>query len=77
MEFLSLEEQYFKHLADKISVCKEDMLPNELTLIRESYVLFKEKLVDIKTLEDELKRVSIELANLKAMQDDKEYEDDE
>ena len=74
---MDIEKEYWKHLADKICVCKEDMLPNEITLIKESYILFKEKMDDIKIVQDELKRVSIELANLKAMQDDKEYEDDE
>jgi len=74
---MSLEEQYWKHLANKICVSKDDMLPNELILIRESYILFNEKQVEIKTLEDDLKRVLIELANLKAMHDDGEYNNDE
>jgi len=70
----SLEEQYWQHLCDKILVSKEDLTLNEGTLIIESYILFKDKLVDIKTLEDEVKRLSLELSNLKAMQDDKDYD---
>jgi hypothetical protein len=37
----------------------------------------KEKLEDIKILNDEIKRLSIENANLKAYNDDKDYGDEE
>ena len=50
----------------------DDLTENELSLITESFELFSEKLDDIKILNDELKRISVELANLKAMHDDSE-----
>jgi hypothetical protein len=47
-----------------------------LKLINESFELFDEKLDDIRMLNDELKRVNIELINLKAMHDDSENDYD-
>lgn len=72
MKLLSLKEQYVKLLADSISISVEDLSPNEEKLINESYILFKNKLDDMKDMSDEIKRLSIEVANLKAMQDDSE-----
>ena len=73
----SLKDKYVKLLSGRITVSVDDLTDNELKLINESFELFSENLDDIKILKDELKRVSIELANLKAMQDDSEndYED--
>ena len=68
----SLKDKYVKLLSGRITVSIDDLTDNELKLINESFELFSEKLDDIKILKDELKRVSIELANLKAMQDDSE-----
>jgi hypothetical protein len=68
----SLKDKYIKLLAGKITVSMDDLTDNELKLITESFELFSEKLDDIKILNDELKRISVELANLKAMHDDSE-----
>jgi hypothetical protein len=73
----SLKEQYIKLLADSITVSVEDLQPNELSLIAKSFDLFTEKLEDLKIANDEIKRISIELANLKAMADDTETNYDE
>lgn len=68
----SIKDKYIKLLASKITVSVDDLTENELSLITESFELFSEKLDDIKILNDELKRISVELANLKAMHDDSE-----
>jgi hypothetical protein len=68
----SIKDKYIKLLAGKITVSVDDLTDNELSLITESFELFSEKLDDIKILNDELKRISVELANLKAMHDDSE-----
>lgn len=68
----SIKDRYIKLLASKITVSVDDLTDNELNLITESFKLFSEKLDDIKILNDELKRTSIELANLKSMHDDSE-----
>ncbi len=70
----SLKDRYVKLLASKITVSIDDLTDNELKLINESFELFSEKLDDIQILKDEVKRVSVELANLKAMQDDSDNE---
>lgn len=77
MSIKSLKDQYIKLLSDRISVSVEDLTDNEAKLIDESYYLFKDKLDDMKILNDEIKRLSIELANLKAMNDDKDYGDED
>jgi hypothetical protein len=73
----SLKDRYVKLLASKITVSVDDLTDNELKLIDESFELFNEKLQDITLLNDELRRVNIELINLKSMHDDSEnhYDD--
>jgi hypothetical protein len=73
----SLKKQYIKLMADHITVSVEDLSENEERLIEKSYSLFIEKMDDIKILNDEIKRISIELANLKSMHDDKDYSEEE
>jgi hypothetical protein len=68
----SLKDKYVKLLASRIIVSVDDLTDNELKLIEESFELFSEKLDEIQVLNEEIKRISIELANLKAMQDDSE-----
>jgi hypothetical protein len=73
----SLKERYIKLLAERISVSVDDLTDNELKLIEESFEIFNERLNDITLLNDELRRVNIELANVKSMYDDSEtnYDD--
>ncbi len=73
----SLKDRYVKLLASKITVSVDDLTDNEIKLIDESFELFNEKLQDITLLNDELRRVNIELINFKAMHDDSEnhYDD--
>jgi hypothetical protein len=72
----SLKDKYVKLLASKITVSVDDLTDNELKLINESFELFSEKLDDVRILEDNLKRLNIELINLKAMRDDSENDYD-
>lgn len=74
---LSLREQYTKKMADHLCISVEDLTDNELKIINEGFEIFKDKLSDIKIIEDENKRLAIELANLKAMNDDSENTYDE
>lgn len=70
MEIKSLKEQYIKLMADKISISIEDLSKTEKELIDFGYELFSEKMEDIKILNDELRRVSVDLANMKSYRDD-------
>ena len=62
-------ELYTKTLADSILVSTDDLNSNEVTLINKAYEIFIDGQADIKALSDEVKRLSIEMANVKAMQD--------
>lgn len=70
MEFKTLKEQYRDLVVDKLSISKEDLTETEDTIIDIGYNLLVEKLEDIKILQDELRRVSIDLANMKAFNSD-------
>ena len=69
-------QDYKKALADKIYVSIDDLTQTEVDLINASFSIFNDRVGDLKALEDEVKRLSIENANLKAYQDNKDYEDE-
>lgn len=70
MEFKTLKEQYRDLVVEKLSISKEDLTETEETIIDIGYNLLVEKLEDIKILQDELRRVSIDLANMKSYRND-------
>ena len=82
-KFKTLKEQYEEHIILKlfpdrrVEFSKEDLTDNEKIIIEVSYEMFQEKLEDIKILNDEIKRLSVENANLKAYNDDRDYEYDD
>ncbi len=57
-------------MCDKLSLSYEDLTENEILLINSGYIIFEEKMDDIKILNEEIRRVSIELANLKSYTED-------
>ena len=61
----------------KIEFLKEELTDNEKYIIEVTYNRFKEKLEDIKILEDEITRISVENANLKSYNDDRDYDEEE
>lgn len=73
MEFKSLKEQYIELMANKISVSVDDLTDNEKVIIEAGFELFSEKMEDIKILNDENKRISIELLNLRSSNDNTPY----
>jgi hypothetical protein len=56
---------------------REELNEVEMEIIDAGFELMKEKLEDIKILNDDIKRLSIENANLRAYNDDKDYGDEE
>lgn len=64
---ISLEDQYRKIMADHITVSIEDLTSNEMLIVNMGWSMFNDKLQDIKIANDEIKRLTIELANYKAM----------
>jgi len=75
--FKSLKDQYYDLVTGRITVSKEDLTKTEIQIIELGFDLMEEKLEDIKILKDNIKRLSIENANLKAYNDDKDYGDEE
>ena len=75
--FKSLKEQYYDLVTSRILVSKDDLTETETRIIEFGFELMGEKLDDIKILKDDIKRLSIENANLKAYNDDKDYGDEE
>lgn len=65
-----LKKEYFKMMSDKITVSVEDLSDNEMALIEFGFTIFTEKLEEIKLLNDEIKRLSVELSNLKSYIED-------
>ena len=65
-----LKKEYFKMMSDKLSLSIEDLTDNENTLIEFGFTIFMEKMEEIKLLNDEIKRISIELSNLKSYVED-------
>ena len=75
--FKSLRDQYYDLVTDRIKVPKDELTENETRIIELGFELLEEKLEDIKILKDDIRRLSIENANLKAYNDDKDYGDEE
>jgi methyl coenzyme M reductase gamma subunit len=75
--FKSLKDQYYDLVTGRITVSKDDLTKTEIEIIELGFDLMEEKLEDIKILKDNIKRLSIENANLKAYNDDKDYGDEE
>lgn len=66
------KDEYTKVLANHITVSVEDLTTTEIALIDKSFAIFQDRLSDLKAQQDEVKRLSIELANLNAMKDDRD-----
>lgn len=61
----------------KLEFLKEELTDNEKSIIEVTYNRFKEKLEDIKILQDEIIRISVENANLKSYNDNRDYDEEE
>lgn len=75
--FKSLKDRYRELILSKVFIKEEDLTEEESHIIDVTYELFEEKLQDMKILQDEINRLSVQLANLKASNDDNDYEYDD
>ena len=73
-KFKSLKDRYKELILSRVLIDKEDLTDEESSIINFSYELFQEKLDDIKLLNNEIVRLSIELANLKSYNDNNDYD---
>jgi hypothetical protein len=67
------KEKYTEGVLNYLLIKKEDLTETEKQIIEYSFSVLKERLEDIKLLNDEVIRLNIELANLKSYNDDKDY----
>ena len=73
---MNLKKEFTKVITDQLCISPDDLSKTEIDIIDISFSLFKGKLQDIKILEDEVKRLSVELVNLKSSLDDSNYEEE-
>ena len=71
--FKSPKEKYTEGVLDHLLIKMEDLTDTEKEIINYSFSVLKERLEDIKLLNDEVVRLNIEIANLKSYNDDKDY----
>jgi hypothetical protein len=71
--FKSPKEKYTEGVLNHLLIKMEDLTDTEKEIINYSFSVLKERLEDIKILNDELARLNIEIANLKSYNDDKDY----
>jgi hypothetical protein len=64
------KEEYIDGVLNYVLISKEDLTDTEEQIIDYSFQVLRERLEDIKILDDEVKRLNIELANLKAYNKD-------
>lgn len=67
------KEEYIDGVLNYLLIKKEDLTDSEKEIINYSFSVLKERLEDIKLLNDEVNRLNIELANLKSYDDNKDY----
>jgi len=65
-----LKKEYYKMMCNVLSLSEDDLTDNERILIEHGFRLFNEKMEDIQILNDENRRISIELANMKSYLED-------
>lgn len=65
-----LKKEYYKMMCNILSLSEDDLTDNERILIEHGFRLFNEKMEDIQILNDENRRISIELANMKSYLED-------
>lgn len=67
------KEEYIDGVLNYLLIKREDLTDSEKEIINYSFSVLKERLEDIKLLNDEVNRLNIELANLKSYDDNKDY----
>jgi hypothetical protein len=71
--FQTPKEEYTDGVLNYLLIKKEDLTDSEKEIINYSFSVLEERLEDIKLLNDEVRRLNIELANLKSYDDNKDY----
>ena len=67
------KEKYTEGVLNFLLIKKEDLTDTEKEIINYSFSVLEERLEDIKLLNDEVKRLNIELANMRSYDDNNDY----
>lgn len=67
------KEKYTEGVLNFLLIKKEDLTYTEKEIINYSFSVLEERLEDIKLLNDEVKRLNIELANMRSYDDNNDY----
>jgi hypothetical protein len=70
---MSLKKEYTKIMEKRISIKEEDFSHTEKEIINLGFVMVKEKIDEIRELNEEIIRLKIEISNLKAYNDNNDY----
>jgi hypothetical protein len=68
-----MRPEYMKYISEKIMISIEDLSDTEMEIINITFDLFKEKMDDIKMLNDDINRLQKAYLNLKSSLDDNNY----
>ena len=68
-----LKKEYNKVICDRVGIIYDDLQPVEREIMDISFDIIESKVKEMKELNDEIYRMTIEIRNLKSFQDDKEY----
>ena len=71
--FKTPRQKYTEGVLNYLLIKEEDLTETEKEIITYVFDLLQERLDEMKILNDEIKRLNIELANFKSYNDDKDY----
>jgi hypothetical protein len=71
--FKTPRQKYTEGVLNHLLIKEEDLTETEKEIITYGFDLLQERLDEMKILNDEIKRLNIELANFKSYNDDKDY----
>ena len=71
--FKTPRQKYTEGVLNYLLIKEEDLTETEKEIITYGFDFLQERLDEMKILNDEIKRLNIELANLKSYNDDKDY----
>ncbi len=72
----SLKDQYYEEVLSRLLIDRNNLTETETDLIEIGYEMVVGHIEDKKELENEIRRLRIENANLKSYQDDRDYPED-
>jgi hypothetical protein len=70
---MDLKKEYTRIISEKISLKEDDFSDIEKEIVNIGFYMVKEKIDEIRELNDEIIRLKIEISNLKSYNDDSDY----